>query len=149
MNMIRLALTAAALVASAAPALAQDIVPVAAADSATLTLHFANAKPGGQVMIAIFDAAGWQGGRPMRVALAPVQGDKAEAVIAGLTPGSYGVKAFEDVDGDGKMGTNPFGMPTEPFGFSGNAAGGRGAPAWDAAAFTLGAGANIQTITLR
>jgi uncharacterized protein (DUF2141 family) len=51
------------------------------------------------------------------------------------------------VDGDGRMGTNPFGMPTEPYAASNNARGEMGPPAWSDAAFEV-SGETIQTITI-
>ena len=39
----------------------------------------------------------------------------------GLPDGDYAVRAFHDLNGDGKMNTNPFGMPVEPDEYSQNA----------------------------
>ena len=66
-----------------------------------------------------------------------------------LPAGAYGIKLFHDVDGDGKMGTNPFGMPTEPFAFSNNAPAQFGPAKWDAAKFDVAAPAATQTISLQ
>ncbi len=54
-----------------------------------------------------------------------------------MPPGSYAVAAFQDLDGDGRLGRTPLGLPTEPYGFS-NGAGRRGRPDFAAAAFRLG-----------
>jgi len=64
-----------------------------------------------------------------------------------LPAGDYAMKAFHDVDGDGRMATNPFGMPTEPFAFSNNAVGNMGPAGWDRAHFSA-AGSVAQTINL-
>ena len=45
---------------------------------------------------------------------------------------------FHDADGDGKLGQNIVGMPTEGFGFSNGATGFMGPPSFDKAAVTLG-----------
>ena len=58
------------------------------------------------------------------------------------------MRAFHDVNGDGRMNTNPFGMPTEPFAFSNNARGNMGPASWDRAEFAA-AGAVAQTIVIR
>ncbi|WP_371514874.1 DUF2141 domain-containing protein [Brevundimonas denitrificans] len=58
------------------------------------------------------------------------------------------MRAFHDVNGDGEMNTNPFGMPTEPFGFSNNAVGNMGPASWARAHFAV-SGETRQTITLR
>ena len=59
-------------------------------------------------------------------------------VFAGLAPGDYAVAAFHDADGDGKLGQNIVGMPTEGFGFSNGATGFMGPPGFDKAAVTVG-----------
>ena len=66
----------------------------------------------------------------------------------GLPDGDYAVRAFHDLNGDGKMNTNPFGMPTEPYAFSNNAVGNMGPASWDRAKFAA-AGATAQTIDLK
>jgi uncharacterized protein (DUF2141 family) len=35
-----------------------------------------------------------------------------------VPPGSYAIQAFHDRDGDGKLATGLFGLPSEPFGLS-------------------------------
>ena len=72
----------------------------------------------------------------------------AQADFTGLAPGRYAVKAFHDVNGDGKMAANPFGVPTEPYAFSNNAKGMMGPPKWTDAAFEVTAGQNTHVITL-
>ena len=74
--------------------------------------------------------------------------DVITTTFTGLVPGRYAIKAFHDVNGDGKMGSNPFGMPTEPFAFSNNAHGVMGPAKWDAAAFEVKAGDNSHTIAI-
>lgn len=138
-----LALAAAAVLA--APAVhAQEAL-------GDLALSFPALKTAqGKVMIAVYDSAqGWSSGKPVRVATASAADAAPGAKIVALPPGTYAVRAFQDVDGDGKMGTNPFGLPTEPFGFSRDAQPNMGPPSFDAAAFELKAGANTQVIHLQ
>lgn len=52
--------------------------------------------------------------------LTVVPAAQAEAVIPGLQPGRYAVAVIHDENGNGKLDTNAFGMPTEGFGFSNN-----------------------------
>lgn len=138
---LTLALAAAAILAPAAHA--QDA-------SADLTLTFpALASKSGKVMIAVYDSAqGWSSGKPARVAQANAADAEPAAKIVALAPGTYAVRAFLDVDGDGKMGMNPFGMPVEPYGFSNDAKPNMGPPSFDAATFTVTAGANTQVVHL-
>lgn len=128
------------------------IAPAAHAQEAfgDLTLSFPALKtPTGKVLIAVYDSAqGWSTGKPARVAQANAADATPGAKIVALPPGTYAVRAFQDVDGDGKMGTNPFGLPVEPYGFSKDAQPNMGPPSFDAAAFEVKAGVNTQTIHL-
>ncbi|MGH7028741.1 DUF2141 domain-containing protein [Brevundimonas sp.] len=138
--MIR-SLAVAALLAFAAPAHAQP------ADN-RLTLTFETGAETGAVMVALYDSeAAYEDGAPTRVARVDVAAGQREAVFD-LPAGAYGMKAFHDVDGDGKMNVNPFGMPTEPYAFSNNAVGNMGPAKWDRARFEV-SGATAQTIRIR
>ena len=104
----------------------------------------------GKVMIAVYDSAqGWASGKPFRVAMASAADAPPAAKIVALPPGTYAVRAFQDVDDNGKMGVNPFGLPVEPYGFSRDAQPNMGPPSFDAAAFEVKAGANAQAIHLK
>lgn len=123
-----------------------------ATQTASLTVQFRGIEtPSGSIMMSVFDSESAHdgGGEPARVAMADIEGTTANAVFEGLAPGEYAVKAFHDVDGDGTMDTNPFGMPIEPFAFS-NDAPAKGGPArWEAARFPVVEGANRITITIK
>lgn len=120
----------------------------AAADEATakLTLTVTNiAEHKGALMIAVFDAAGYDTDAQVAAGMVPVSGDTATTTFD-LPAGQYGIKLFHDVDGDGKMGMNPFGMPIEPFAFSNSAPAQFGPAKWDAAKFDVVAPATSHTI---
>lgn len=132
--------------AEAAPAAAT--VPA----NAQVTVVFTGiTTPTGAVLLSVYDsqAAFDGGGKPVRAAMVPATGTSVETALAGLPAGRYAIKAFHDIDGDMKMAVNPFGMPTEPFAFSNDAVGNRGPAKWADAAFTVTAGANRHTITIR
>ncbi len=138
-------LTACALTAGLAAAMA----PPVHAETAKLTLtvtDIANHK--GALMIAVHNEANYDG-QPVTATMTQVSGDTATATFDGLAPGKYAIKMFHDVDGDGEMDTNPFGIPTEPYGFSNNAAGQFGPAKWADAAFDVGAGGASHTISLK
>ena len=138
--MIR-SLAVAAALAFAAPAFAQTT-------DHRLTLTFETGAETGAVLVALYDAeAAYEGGEPARVAQVDVAAGQREAVFD-LPSGAYGMKAFHDVNGNGKMDVNPFGMPTEPFAFSNNAVGNMGPAKWDRARFEV-SGATAQTIRIR
>lgn len=134
---------AAALALLAGPALAQSAAP------ARIAMTFDVGAETGAVMVALYDSeAAYSGGRPARVAKVDVAAGDRAAIFDGLPPGDYGMKAFHDVDGDGTMDVNPFGMPTEPYAFSNNAVGNMGPADWDRAKFTV-SGDTAQTIRIR
>ncbi|MEN3748131.1 DUF2141 domain-containing protein [Sphingomonas sp. HF-S3] len=146
-------LIAALMLATAPIAASAQTAPAAAPSSAagsTLTLKFEGVKQErGTILIAVYaDAASWAGGAPARVAMLPV-GQSHEVKVPGLASGHYGIKVFQDLDGDMKLTTNPFGIPIEPYGFSRDAMGAGKSPDWDAASFDFGAADAVQTITLR
>jgi uncharacterized protein (DUF2141 family) len=136
---------AALIVASAVPACAH----AADAGPASLTLTFETGAQTGAVMVALFDSeAAYSGGAPLRQARIDVAGGERSAVFAGLPDGTYAARAFHDVNGNGRMDTNPFGQPTEPYAFSNNARGNMGPAGWDRAHFSI-EGRTTQTIAIR
>ena len=121
------------------------------AEAATLEITFNQiAEPTGQIMLALFDSkeAYESGAAPVRAIAIPVTGETATATISGINHGRYGFKIVHDLNNDGAMTTNPFGMPIEPFAFSNNAPANMGPAAWEAAAFDI-SGPTQQTIALR
>ena len=138
-----IALAAAGLFALSAPALAQS------AGDHTVALTFETGAPSGAVMVALFDSeAAWNGGRPVDQMRLDVAAGERTATFEGLPAGDYAARSFHDVNGDGEMNTNPFGMPTEPYAFSNNAVGNMGPASWERARFTV-SGPTAQTIVIR
>lgn len=122
-----------------------------AATAADLTLTFKGLqKPTGAILFVLVNSEAAYEDKAAAVAqdMLAVSGPAVTTRFADLAPGRYAIKAFHDLDGDGKMATNPFGMPTEPFAFSNNADGVMGPPKWEAAAFEVKAGANAHTIDI-
>lgn len=123
--------------------------PAAAAEPSRLTLTFETGASTGAVMVALYDSeAAWSDGAPVRRARLDVAAGQRTATFDDLPAGDYGMKAFHDVNGDGTMNTNPFGMPTEPYAFSNNAVGNMGPARWGQARFTV-PGTVAQTIVIR
>lgn len=139
-----LTLTTTCLPALTAAAIAQDTAP-----TGTLTVAFDKiAEPTGSIMFVLFDseAAFDKGGKPVRAVVVPVDAASETSIVEGLPAGRYGIKAFHDIDGDMKMSSNPYGMPTEPFAFSNNAVGQMGPAKWADAAFDV-TGMTAHSIT--
>jgi uncharacterized protein (DUF2141 family) len=141
---MRLPLLLALAMAGATP------LAASAAETASLTVTFTGLEPRGAVNFVLVNSAEAYGDKaaPVAVDRLAVSGGSVSRTFTGLAPGRYAIKAFHDVNGDGKMGTNPFGIPTEPYGFSNNAKGAMGPPRWDDAGFAVAPGANAQTISV-
>ncbi len=123
--------------------------PAALAEAAPVTVSVTGIKAvSGTIQIALYDEAGFASDKAVKDASLAVTGETVTWTIDGLAPGTYGVKLYQDVDGNGKMNTNPFGLPIEPYAFSNNAKGSFGPPGFAAAAFTVGEGETVQTIKL-
>ncbi len=106
--------------------------------------------PTGAIMVALFDSeTSYNSGKPVRATMVPVNKANAATLINGLPAGRYAIKSFHDINGDGKMGTNPFGMPTEPFAFSNNAVPSMGPAKWADAAFDVSEASAKQSITIQ
>lgn len=118
---------------------------------AAVTLTFTGLRShSGEIRVEIYDDPGaWDQGRhpvrQLRTAAAP---SSPSLRIEGLTPGRYAVRAFHDLDGDGRLRTGAFGAPLEPFAFSNNARGRFGPASWSDASFGVVSAGTIQSIRI-
>ena len=102
----------------------------------------------GKISLGLFDQAGYDSGNAVNGGMITVDGNSVSITFEDLAPGEYGIKLFHDVNDNGAMDTNPFGMPTEPYAFSNNAKGRFGPAKWDQAAFEVGVEATTHAITI-
>ena len=147
MNNCKSILTALAMAGASFSAAA-----VAQSAGSSLTVNFTDIEEKqGAILGVLVDSEAAYDGKAAPVRPLMVTADKAEvaAMVDGLAPGTYAIKLFHDVDGDGKMSTNPYGMPVEPFAFSNNAQGNMGPAKWADAKFEVKAGANTHSITIK
>jgi len=90
----------------------------------------------GAVYLAVYDETGF--GKPelakARQRASAANGD-ITFVFHDLAAGKYAVASYHDENGNGKLDTNSLGIPTEGYGFSNNAQGNFGPPAFAQAAF--------------
>ncbi len=124
------------------------VSPAAFASALTVTVDNIE-KPQGSIMLAVFDEAGYETDEAFRGTSLDVEGDSVSVTFEELPAGTYGIKLYHDVNGDGEMNTNPFGMPTEPYAFSNNAKGRFGPAKWDEAQFDVSADATAHTISMK
>ncbi|MEM7458757.1 MAG: DUF2141 domain-containing protein [Pseudomonadota bacterium] len=129
--------------------IASSIIAAPLASASDLTVNVEGiSQVNGSIMMGLFDEATYNGDGAVNGANLTVEGNSVTAVFEGLEPGEYAVRLYHDVNDDGEMNTNPFGMPTEPYAFSNDAKGRFGPATWDAAKFTVEADGTIHTITM-
>lgn len=138
--------SALALMIQAYPAHADD---QAGETQISLTVSDINAQQG-VIRVGVYDSeGGWNDNDAVTGVLIEVTGPEMTVEISGLEPGTYGLKLYHDVDGDGALNTNMMGIPTEPYAFSNNARGRFGPASWDDAHFQVGAGENGHAVSIR
>ncbi len=127
------------------------LLAASSATAADLTLTLRTEGSGGTIAVAVYgNAEDFRASRnPVATRVVPAPGGATSVTITGLAPGRYAVGAFHDADENGELTLWPIGLPREAYGFSRNARGRFGPPAFDAAAFDLPAEGARQAITLR
>lgn len=130
------------LIALAAPARVSAAPP----EPPSLVLNVETGAETGAVMVSLFDSqTAYAGGTPLRRARIDIAGGQRSTIFADIPAGTYAMKAFHDVNGDGRMNTNPFGVPVEPVAFSNNAPAKMGPADWQGARLKV-EGTTVQTI---
>ena len=119
--------------------------------AAVLTLTITEIKdPRGLMSVALYNSENnYNQGRRIAGILAEVSGDKVVISYDGLPEGDYAVKLYHDVDSNGKMNTNLFGIPSEPYAFSNNAKGIMGPAPWIKSKFQIAASSNTHEISMK
>lgn len=86
--------------------------------------------------------------KQVRAIKVKITSNRATVLMQGLIPGNYAVAAFVDTNQNGNLDRNFVGMPTELYGFSGEARRLFGPPSFDEAKFELGDDTVSQSIHL-
>ncbi|WP_374567317.1 DUF2141 domain-containing protein [Ideonella sp.] len=106
--------------------------------AATLTIEVQQvATAQGNLMVAIYDQADQWLKTPLRGLRQAAVAGTMTLQVPDMPEGDYAVSLFLDRNGNGKLDTNPLGMPTEPYAFSNDAAGAYGPPRYEQARFSV------------
>jgi len=110
------------------------IAATAPATAADLTVQITNIRSAeGNILVQLF--AGEEnyksGSAHETVSRAAIVGE-LKLIFTGLEAGEYAVRMFHDENGDGKLDTNPLGIPREGYAFSNEAKGAFGPPSYSA-----------------
>ena len=119
--------------------------------TSTLILKVSGYKvQSGQIMVAVFnsEAAFDSEGEPFRDAKVSVDSAQTSITFGNLPAGNYAFKVFHDANGNGKLDTNAFGMPTEKYAFSLDASDPFSAPEWVESHFSLSKDEDVRTVSL-
>jgi uncharacterized protein (DUF2141 family) len=134
-------------------ALLMALVPASAfaADLATLTIKIEDVtNKGGSLRVGVYtqDNFVMRSATPSAFKIVDAKEGETTVVFENLMPGEYGVKAFQDENGNGKLDTVMGVIPVEPHGMSNDAQPSGAGSEWDQAKFTVKPGATAITIHL-
>lgn len=115
-------------------------------NAADLRVTVTNGPPGPATLyIALFDTAeSFSSHKAMMSQKVEMHDGVAQWVFSGVLEGRYAIKSFADENGNARLDTNIIGLPVERYGFSNNARGRMGPPAFDAAAVQVNADTSIS-----
>lgn len=94
-------------------------------------------KTEGHLYVAIYNSQETFLKKPLTAFRVEVKDKVVTIPCQGLPFGTYAISLFQDENGNGKMDTATFGIPTEKFGFSNDAEGVMGPPSYDKCSFTF------------
>lgn len=104
----------------------------------------------GEVRCGLFNSAATfpTNGKEFRGAIGKPANHQATCTFDNVPPGVYAAAYFHAQAGETKLKTGLFGQPQEGYGFSRNATGSMGPPAFNAAAYSYAGGATTWPVTI-
>ncbi len=141
----------AALVLSGA-ALVLPAAPVAAAESASLSIRLSGFNSAdGQVLIAVYrgeDGFLVTPSKAWKFISTTITDGRASVSVKDVPPGDYAIGVIHDENGNNKLDTSWIGIPREGIGTSNNAKGRMGPPKYRDAKFEVTAAGAVQNIKM-
>ncbi len=87
--------------------------------SRQVTVSVTSTEAGGELRLAVFpDAEAFQDDRDLVGIVNRIEGNRTTVSLVLPGPGRYVFAAFQDLNGNGKLDRNFWGVPTEPYGFT-------------------------------
>ena len=114
----------------------QSAAQLLLAQNLTLEVHGIE-KAEGQLYVAIYHSKETFLKKPLAAFRVDVKEKVLSIPCQGMSAGTYAISLFQDENGNGKLDTGSFGIPKEKYGFSNDAEGVMGPPAYDKCRFTL------------
>lgn len=94
-------------------------------------------KVTGKLYVAIYNSSESFMKKPLTGLVVEVKDKVMSIPCKGLPTGTYACSMYQDENGNGKLDTAAFGIPTEKFGFSNDAQGVMGPPSYEKCSFTF------------
>ena len=117
------ALLTVALIATLSAFTHAEPVPTTQATNACPTLQFVGLKRGdGALLIAVYVSADSFFKKPVWSKMIKVDKETMSVPVCNVESAEISVTAFQDMNGNGKLDSNPMGIPSEPFAASGKPA---------------------------
>ncbi|MEI9994994.1 MAG: DUF2141 domain-containing protein [Rhizomicrobium sp.] len=126
--------------------------PKSVSPLAMLTIHVLKVSPrGGDVRVALYNSQTYalDNADPVADAVVPAHPGETVVTLAGVKPGIYAVKLFQDFNRNGQFDMSWIGLPLEKYGFSNDARPTFSEPPFEATRFELRPGTNAIAIHLQ
>lgn len=94
-------------------------------------------KVTGKLYVGIYNSSESFMKKPLTGFVVEVKDKVMSIPCKGLPAGTYAFSMYQDENGNGKLDTAAFGIPTEKFGFSNDAQGVMGPPSYEKCSFTF------------
>lgn len=114
--------------------------------SIEITVELNSGKSQGMVHLAIYDSKSSFLKSPCYSTTFVSKSNRFSVPTDELPDGEFAVAAFLDTNGNGKLDSNIFGVPSEPYGFSNNVRGVLGPPHWKDARITLSSSQELNLV---
>ena len=111
---------------------------VSAQNTSTIVVNISDFESNeGKVYVALYDSADTFLTKHVEGQIGEVSDLKSTVTFEGVENGMYAISVFHDENGNGKLDTQMFGIPSEPVGTSNNATGFFGPPEFEDAKFEV------------
>lgn len=94
-------------------------------------------KVEGHLYVALYNSEETFMKKPLTAFRIDVKDTSLSIPCQGLPAGTYAISLFQDENGNGKLDSGAFGIPTEKFGFSNDAEGVMGPPSYEKCSITF------------
>lgn len=111
---------------------------VSAQNTSTIVVNISDFESNeGKVYVALYDSADTFLTKHVKGEVGEVSDLNSTVTFEGVENGTYAISVFHDENGNGKLDTQMFGIPSEPVGTSNNATGFFGPPKFEDAKFEV------------